>query len=641
VTSDRTRDRGLTLVELIVVITVIGGIVLVLSAAATVTLRQGGDTRGDVDVARWEQALALWLPPDIASANPVAFAAAFGDATAPTSAVLAPSGCGSECGGSANALLLVWDDDGAQVQVSYRYGPDPAEGGYVLTRVECRGASCSSRVVLRDLSPPENPGTWAPADGVPGEVMTVSGAVGGESHATVTVTVNGAPSVDGTDRSSTVSITAGGVEVDALETPSFEGPDFIDARSGCGGPVTLIVDESGSIGSADVDVRRGVESFVRAFEGTDTRLQVLTMESTTRALGTSGWSRFFDLSDPAEVDELVGDATVGSGGYLGQIDAGGGTDWEEALHRAYRDESGQTYAELGSPNRPEPELVVFFTDGLPTQWRSNVAVPPDYDVGAVDYDSDNGVGRTSHRLSKRAWYRADLVAAEIRGAGIRLIGVGVGSFDDAVHVGNDGVPGVTVWPGTSIWLDNAVFLGDLVSGVARPPAFDGTTYQFDLVDRDPGSATSGDWEGVDDDTDVLTTSYMSALGDGLAAIALAECGGTLTVQTRDTAGATVDTDVTYTLDTGADAKEQATTSRIDKAATFDVPLKGMSSKEVELVPQELDGTGLAAQSWMCKAGGVELDSGSYSTIDGDAAQGVRVTVRSDQAVSCTLTVSSS
>ncbi len=93
------RDPGMTLIELLVSIIVIGSIAAVLAATLTVTFRQQGDTQGRLDVARWGQSLAMWLPSDLASASDVS-----ADAVR-----LTP--CGSaECTFGSNALQLTWDD---------------------------------------------------------------------------------------------------------------------------------------------------------------------------------------------------------------------------------------------------------------------------------------------------------------------------------------------------------------------------------------------------------------------------------------------------------------------------------------------------------------------------------------------------
>lgn len=616
-TSDRTlrRDAGMTLIELVVTISVIGAIAMVLAAAVTVTFRQHADTNGNLDVARWEQALALWLPTDLASADPSSLS---------DDPSIAPTGCSlPECANGSNALQLSFDDGSGATTVSYRYTRNGNGDGFVLIRVECRGGSCSARVVLEDLAAPSDAG-WAAGDPVPAGVISVSVPLqvvdaSSPSEAdvnavTVSVTVNGIPDGSGVDRSSSVSITAGGVVRSDLPTPAFKGPSFIEARSGCGGPVTLIVDESGSIGAADVDVRRGVESFVRAFEGTPTQLKVITFSWGAQTIGTSGWHRAFDLSEPSDVFELVGDATLGVGGYLPQIDSGGSTNWQEALVRAYyTDATGTTrFADAGDPSRPAPELVVFFTDGSPTRDIGRPTPPPEY-----DHSGNNAPGD----FTPRSWYRANTVAEANRSSG-RLIGVGVGPT-----FGNSTLVDLPGWPTYEI--PDRVFLGDLIAGLSTPIVYNGVDERFELVEYD------GSWGDVST-ADVLTTGDFTQLGSGLAAIALAECGGTLTVQTREPSGDPADASVTYTLN----GLEQATTTRINKAVPFDVPFEGAVSATVQLVPEPLDGSGYAATGWTCSAGGVAFTVGTeYSLIaPGDPTRGIEVTVTPNAAVSCTLEV---
>ena len=92
----------------------------------------------------------------------------------------------------------------------------------------------------------------------------------------------------------------------------------------------------------------------------------------TPTLGTTDWNRFFDLADPDDIELLMG--PTGNSGLISDIVAfpaneDAGTNWEDALHRAYFSNDGMTYDELGSPAAPAPELVIFFTDGRPTLHR--------------------------------------------------------------------------------------------------------------------------------------------------------------------------------------------------------------------------------------------------------------------------------
>ena len=64
------------------------------------------------------------------------------------------------------------------------------------------------------------------------------------------------------------------------------------------------------------NVKTGVRSFVKAFEGTPTRLQIITFDYHVGhpRQRPAAWNKFFDLADPADVDTLIGPTgTAGSG----------------------------------------------------------------------------------------------------------------------------------------------------------------------------------------------------------------------------------------------------------------------------------------------------------------------------------------
>ena len=630
-------DRGMTLIELLVSIGVIGLIAVVISAAITVTLRQQLDTEGRIDIARWEQSLGMWLPADLASSSAVDDL----PGTTPCSS--------ATCQFGSNALQLSWNDGSGPTTVAYRYGPSSNGESFELIRVECSAGSCSSLTVLRNLSPPTdgagNPIAWAAGDPIPDDVISVTVPLevadgAGQSSADarsnrVIVTVNGAPNADGVDRSARVSFTAGGAGLGTLEPASFSGPSFLQAHSGCGGPITLIVDESGSIGSADSNVRAGVRSFVRAFEGTPTQLQIIEMYSYSSTLGASGsaWNKFYDLSEPADVEALIG--PTGNSGLVSNIRTRSGsnayTNWENALFRAFYTQDGQTYAAAGNPLTPTPEMVVFFTDGLPTRDRATSksdtsSLAPASIPSRFDYTNQGGSYGGNELMSPRGWYRANWVAEDFD---TRIIGVGVGSaFSSDTTVSRSG------WPTTGgrrpryVAIPNEVFLGDLVAAGNDPSNYDGTQNYI----KRQYSATDG-WGDVTT-ADILVTSDFSQFGSALTSIALAECGGTLTVQSRQaSSSAPADASISYQV-----GDNIVTTTRIAKSGTFDIALDGVASDTVELVPLPLDGTGYVASNWSCKAGGVDL-GGAYSLIDpGDPAAGVSVTVNANQAVSCTMFV---
>ena len=653
---DRRGDSGMTLIELLISISVLGTIVAVIGAAVIVTLRQEPVTRSRLDVAAWEQSLALWLPSDLSSAGPREQDVNAEEGTTP---------CTTDpvCTFGSNALQLIWDDGTGETRVSYRYGPAADGESFELRRVVCKGGSCSSLIILRDLAVPAdddgNPIPWSAGDVVPDTVInvTVPLAVGsGDSSSCdpneeddpdcdtktkaqrVIVNVNGAPGLDGVDRSSTVSFTAGGSFLSELEPATFSGPEFLDANSGCGGPITLIVDRSGSLSSSDfANVRSGVNSFVDAFDGTPTDLQIITFGTKSSTLGTSDWNRFFDLADPADVALLTD-----PGGFIDDIvpysdGRDRGTNWEDALHRAYFSENGQSYEELGSPVAPPPELVIFFTDGKPTLHRgspldgyystdsSASSIEPSSVPSRFNYDTSYSSGYYGGVFSPLGWYRADYIVDQFRD--VRLIGVGVGSaFNDTTQVDRSG------WPTSYSYrnIPNEVFLGDLTAG--GDPSQHGTSASGEYVVRE----YDGSWGDVTN-ANLLVTTQWSQFGSALQQIALAECGGTLTVQTRDSSGQPADASITYQV-----GDKVKTTTRIAKAGTFDIALNGVPSDTVDLVPQSFEGTGYTPVSWNCRAGGADLvqgPGGDYELISADPADGITITVSAEEAVSCTLSVS--
>jgi hypothetical protein len=636
----------MTLIELLISISVLGTIAAVIASAMIVTIRQQPVTESRLDVARWEQSLALWLPSDLSSATEVS-----DDRTK------VPAGCTTAaCTFGSNALELIWDDGTGQTIVSYRYGPAADGKTYELRRVECHGGSCRDLIVLRDLAVPSdddgNPIPWSAGDPVPDTVIKVTVPLAVDASACdpdadppdpdcdnsstakrVIVSVNGAPGVDGVDRSSTVSFTAGGSTRGNLEPASFSGPSFLQANSGCGGPITLVVDNSNSLSNSDIaNVKTGVRSFVNAFEGTPTQLQIITFGTVSKTMGTSGWNRFFDLADPADVTELMG--PTGNSGLIDSIQRNGGTNWEDALHRAYYSENGTPYRDLGNPAAPEPEMVVFFTDGEPTMDRT-YANSDSSSVGPASIPSRfnySTAGNTNYGadFTPRGWYRADAIVDSFDK--IRFIGVGVGSaFDESTPVKRSG------WPYTGKWwnkwytpIPKERFLGDLAVGSGDPSQYPQSS-GYVIRDYD----ATGEWGDVSS-ANVLVTTDMTKFGGALTEIALAECGGTLTVQTRDQAGDPADAKITYQID-----DKIVTTTRIVKAGTFDIPLNGVPSATVDLIPQSFDGTGYTPVSWSCRAGGAPLTQGSDWDLitPGTPGDGISITVSANAAVSCTLNVS--
>jgi hypothetical protein len=640
----------MTLIELLVVMSILGLIVTVIAAALTVVIRQAPETVARVDTARWEQNLGTWLPADLTSAEwPVDTVEDPDSPDDPTDAVdYAPyEPCASdECTFGDNVAHFSWSEDDV-IDVSYRYGQN-AGGTFELRRVECSGGSCSSITLVRDMPAPSTDGELPVAVSFPPDLLSTD-PNGSEIVDTigrrVTVLINGENGID------VLSFAGGGAERVDLEAAAIQRPQFLLARSGCGGPISLIVDESGSLTNSDAaEVRLGVKSFVETFAGTPTQLQIIGFNTDARVLGAgTSWNHWYDLSEQSIVDMLLGGSSPIDG-----LDNNSATNWEDAIYRAFYTETGLTYEAAGNPAFPPAELVVFFTDGMPTYDRTirrtgaenpGVAeVPPRFDYRHTT---------VSHftQFSPRSWYRASWLLQQ---TATRVIGVGVGTaFGRSADLDRD-----TELPDSIIddaWsapynysgsgsgyshpreLPAEVALGDLIAG-NDVSNFSGTT-----TDRYVKVSYNGGWdpEAVKD-ADILATTDFSQFGAALESIALAECGGTLTVQTRKLSGGEpLTSTVTYEV-TGADRPLiESSTSAVSKTAVFDISAAGGASTDILLKPRTLDGSGFTADHWTCRSRNVEItdpDKVAEANPAVGAVEGIELSVEANEAVSCILFV---
>lgn len=445
----RRRDAGMTLPELLISVTMIGIIATVLAASITVTFRQADNTEGRLNVARGEQNVDMYLPNDLASAETLDQ-----DPDASPCGAACPPGLGLT---GSNALMVSWTTSTSNgtspvtvtTNVSYHFSETDEPGIYQLVRIECRssgsGWTCDSQRVLSGVELLTN---WAPGDPVPESIIQVSeplapDAVSEDQIASasqkkdanrVVVTINGGGDADGAGGGlNRISITAGGTSRSTIAADSMlNAPTFTEARSRCGGPIALIVDDSGSIGGAMGTVEDGVETFVETFAGTPTKIQIVRFDTTAGVVGAGGqWSRYFDMTDPAQVSSLL--SAIGPA-----LDDDGGTNWEDAWFRAVYQQNGQDLAQI------QPELAIFFTDGEPTYERLRYRASGGGDIpgqpmpgpGWPQYSGGHYSNGSDY--SQVAFNRAKWIVDQIRGS-TRVIGVGVGSKFES---------------GTSKWIDS-------------------------------------------------------------------------------------------------------------------------------------------------------------------------------------------
>ena len=645
------RDRGMTLPELLISVSIVGLIAAVLSSAIIVTFRQADSTQGRINVARAEQSVDTWLPADLASTDVTRTDLPAVD----TDPAATPCGnCGSIDMSGANALQLAWNTTvpgsppvDIVTRVQYQYIQVGAE--WQLQRIECVGGNaCTMRVVLHDLEPPSDLSAYDPDLTKPTWVLDVSAPEDpaelnlSDNARRILVTINGGGSSEGAGGgANTVSLTAGGVQTSDIEADDFTVPAFVRAKSRCGGPVSLVIDDSGSIGGAvNSVVKPGVAAFIEAFRGTPTQIQVVQFSSAARAIGPGGgWHRYFDMTKDDEVDDLkdaVNSALVASGG----------TNWEEAFFHTLKNADGSSASEL--PNR-----IVFFTDGIPTvnrsSWRHswdpyygyvfhNGDAYIDYNDGPYSYSSgwnkENG-----NAFHQESFDRADVILDDYRGIDLIFVGVGAALGNNVDWVQNLDVYNNRFAPeGPKIEYTGRevieLLLTDGSLTAATPAIYDAAAGEY----TNPDTA----------DLYIIDTFDATAFGAAMRAAALKDCGGTLTIQTRLPDGTSVGDEfvyenVEYRDDNGdvvpADAR-RVTTSAVFRTGTFDFEIPAtVDYFDVDVVPQELETLGgYTPVGWSCRAGATAKPVTDIP-IPSSPWTGITVQVRANEAVSCILEVS--
>ncbi len=682
----------MTLPELLIAISMMGLIVTVMSSALVVTLRQQSSTEGRLNVARAEQSVSIWMPADLASAHEVA--------TNPSASPCGSSTCpgGIDLSKGSNVVMMSWyvdansNGEGVVTNVSYHFAPSPDGITYQLSRVECsrpylkdaagtpvfQGVwTCSSRVVLSDLDGPPNDEFGNPVPFIPGvtsptwvirvtEPLAPDAIAGPEDEGPladpsqwkdanrVIVTIDGGGSASGAGGGrNQISITAGGTTRQDINAKSMLGaPSFVAAKSRCGGPITLVIDESGSIGATNiVKVRTAVKDFVQALRGTPVQIQIVTFTEYSRVLAAPGeWHKYFDMTDPAQADLLyntIDDPTNGI--KLSGAGGGGYTNWEEALYRvAYNPDGTFATGDL-------PQTLVFFTDGIPNRDRTvattapwNAPNPQGYPTSAdaiwgqlnrSAWPSSSTYNYSSN-FHQVAYNRAEWIASVLRGK-TKFIGVGVGDF---------GPSSTSSWRyGPAVGDRNAVatrhsdILADLIVGEVVTKTPPGRSAQL-------GELVGGEY--VNPDTAELYIPDWNLLPEALRAVALGQCAGTLTLQTRsavpDGAGKFpyLDRPVRYlaqsvTNPDGTPGKEQekyVETNVQFTARTFDFEIPGGAYVDIEMVPMDfsdLASRGYTTNRWECTIAGVPVTGLVSVPTANPTFSGFAARVGANRAVSCT------
>ena len=633
----------MTLPEVLIAMTIIGMLAAVLSTAITVTLRSSAGAEGRANVARAESSIDIWLPADLASTdvNNLTLPSVDLDANA------SPCGnCGSIDLSGTNAMQLAWQTDGVITRVQYQY--IEVNGEWQMQRIACVGSSpCTISTMLHDLEAPPDLDTFDPTTDRPVWVMDVAvptdpvGLDLSDNARRIVVTIDGGGEADGAGGGlNSVNLTAGGRSTEEIDADDFTVPSFVRARSRCGGPVTLIVDDSGSIGgNVDTVVKPGVKAFIEAFRGTPTQVQVVQFSSEAKVIGPNnaettangGWHRYIDMTDDAQVDALKS--------AVNALDSNGGTNWEEAFFHTFKESDGTTAATV--PNR-----IVFFTDGIPTRNRTSRSHEwwDQYSNGDKYIHYNDGHYNSSWPIdngsafNQESFDRADVILDQHRNVDMIFVGVGPDLNNNISWIHDPAVyQDRTVNPPAAqtkqAWETISYLLANAPNGQV-PAVYDAAAQEY----TNPETA----------DFYLQSSFDADAFAAAMKAAALKDCGGTLTVQTRlSTDGSPVGDEFIYENpgyrdDNGNPISAEArrvTTSTNFRTGTFDFEISsGSEYFSVDIVPSELQTLGdYAFAGWSCRAG---ADSKTHVPIPiaGSTFEGFTVDVKANEAVSCVLEV---
>ncbi|MGI9645286.1 MAG: type II secretion system protein, partial [Ilumatobacteraceae bacterium] len=102
------RDRGMTLPELLIVVSIMGILGAVVAAAVTVSYRTVTGTEGRVNVARAEQSIDTWLPADLTSTDVTDTTLPAVDDSPGATPCGNPTSCDGVDMGGVNLLQLAW-----------------------------------------------------------------------------------------------------------------------------------------------------------------------------------------------------------------------------------------------------------------------------------------------------------------------------------------------------------------------------------------------------------------------------------------------------------------------------------------------------------------------------------------------------
>ncbi len=406
------RDRGMTLVELLITVTILGIIMSSLSAAMIVILRTERPIKDHLSESKDITFLQAWIPNDLASAssrNIDPLHQPSPRTTLPGTNVL-----------TLNRADISTSDVTTNYVVSYRYVQVGEE--WQLQRYEIRNVGLTTQTltkvgVAHQLAAP--PVTWNPTQS-PIHAVTVT------SRNQVVLRPIG-EDVQVTFGSGEEFTTGGAGLSSQDQLPTDYTGGIIDPSAPptrCGGTVTVVLDTSSSIPSQGgaTSLVNAALGFIDAFSGTPTYLRIVGFDVSAYSYYPTTAGQYVNILNPST--NLTAMRTKVDNQDLSNARWGPGTNWEDGLWQAFRTTSGTAFSQL-------PELVVFISDGEPNRNRTNT--PNDGDA----------------RFNTSDLSRAVTAANYGRGTGARIVGILVGNDASTTNQGRmKSVVGNVVWNGT-------------------------------------------------------------------------------------------------------------------------------------------------------------------------------------------------
>lgn len=141
----RGADEGLTLVEMLIVVSLLGLVMFVIAATFLTILRVTPSTEYRIDDARSTRGLQTWLARDVASTPPNVYDSATKMGYVDAAVFASPSAAGVPASDvctttGTHVLFMAWVDRGVSYRAQYTIDGDAASG-YEVVRTICGGDS--------------------------------------------------------------------------------------------------------------------------------------------------------------------------------------------------------------------------------------------------------------------------------------------------------------------------------------------------------------------------------------------------------------------------------------------------------------------------------------------------------------------